>query len=532
MELIYLWVEEYKNIHKQGFNFSGRYRCKYDDVKNELTINENKEYVHIFPDNINVTAIVGKNGSGKSSVLRRLSDDLKLVKINRELIVKQEINNNLSLKEQENLTDDIEFLNLSSDFFAKEKSATITDEHANDYNLNDLAEPFFPIAKDEKLNITKYQQNIFAIIIKHYASYKSDIFTFSPTKCRLEFGNNLKTNDTELNNLINEHKLIEQQFGLFLASKYPSKGNTYEERIESAFNHISSEHMPELSYKPEGYENFLIEIKREYPSLNDDLALGDAKWFQTTISIDSLKKFFDSKKDEDFNDIFYELIQIGFVRFELFDNDEIGLFSLSQGERSIFIDNLLLYDKIKLTTKDNICLLLDEPELSMHPAWQKSYLKALIDLTSSIKDKKFHLAIATHSPFLLSDIPSENIIFLDKDRDGKCKVVDGLKDRKQTFGANIHTLLSDAFFMEDGLMGEYAKSKINELIDYLNGKESPIKDDEEAQKHIRIIGEPILKKQLQRMLDSKRLSKIDEIDMLKAQMSEIQQKIKKLEGGK
>ena len=49
---------------------------------------------------------------------------------------------------------------------------------------------------------------------------------------------------------------------------------------------------------------------------------------------------------------------------------------------------------------------------------------------------------------------------------------------------------------------------------------------------ISIIGEPILKKQLQRMLDSKRLSKIDEIDMLKAQMSEIQQKIKKLEGGK
>ena len=66
MELIYLWVEEYKNIRKQGFNFSGRYRCEYDDVENELTINENKEYVHIFPDNINVTAIVGKMGAGRA----------------------------------------------------------------------------------------------------------------------------------------------------------------------------------------------------------------------------------------------------------------------------------------------------------------------------------------------------------------------------------------------------------------------------------------------------------------------------------
>ena len=32
-----------------------------------------------------------------------------------------------------------------------------------------------------------------------------------------------------------------------------------------------------------------------------------------------------------------------------------------------------------------------------------------------------------------------------------------------TFGANIHTLLSHGFFMKDGLMGEFAKSKIEEI---------------------------------------------------------------------
>jgi len=85
MELVYLWVEEYKNIKQQGFNFSPRFTCKFHDEyeKDEngkerlkencvLEIKENSDYVNIFPENINVTAIVGENGSGKSSLLESL----------------------------------------------------------------------------------------------------------------------------------------------------------------------------------------------------------------------------------------------------------------------------------------------------------------------------------------------------------------------------------------------------------------------------------------------------------------------------
>ena len=74
MELVYLWVEEYKNIRNQGFNFSPRFECIFDENTKELTITENQNYVSIFPENINVTAIVGENGTGKSSISELLVD--------------------------------------------------------------------------------------------------------------------------------------------------------------------------------------------------------------------------------------------------------------------------------------------------------------------------------------------------------------------------------------------------------------------------------------------------------------------------
>lgn len=73
MELVYLWVEGFKNIEKQGFNFSPRFRCEYDEDTKELKIVDKDETGEFYPknffgDNINVTAIVGENGSGKSSI--------------------------------------------------------------------------------------------------------------------------------------------------------------------------------------------------------------------------------------------------------------------------------------------------------------------------------------------------------------------------------------------------------------------------------------------------------------------------------
>lgn len=78
MELIYIWLNEYKNniLKKEGLLLNERYRIDVEDYDNNLqfTVIENHNSYNIFSNNIitNVTAIVGNNGSGKTSLLESI----------------------------------------------------------------------------------------------------------------------------------------------------------------------------------------------------------------------------------------------------------------------------------------------------------------------------------------------------------------------------------------------------------------------------------------------------------------------------
>ncbi len=58
--------------------------------------------------------------------------------------------------------------------------------------------------------------------------------------------------------------------------------------------------------------------------------------------------------------------------------------------------------------------------------------------------------------------------------------------------------------MEDGLMGEFAKNKINDVYDFISNPNSKMNLTQiKAKEVIKIIGEPILKKELQYLYDEK-----------------------------
>lgn len=71
MNLVYLWVESYKCLKKQSFKFSSKYQVAFDPKLMKVTVENNDNYIDdiVYGKNIEVTAIVGENGAGKSTVL-------------------------------------------------------------------------------------------------------------------------------------------------------------------------------------------------------------------------------------------------------------------------------------------------------------------------------------------------------------------------------------------------------------------------------------------------------------------------------
>ena len=119
---------------------------------------------------------------------------------------------------------------------------------------------------------------------------------------------------------------------------------------------------------------------------------------------------------------------------------------------------------LKLITYKNINIIFDEIELYAHPDFQRCFIKDLSDSLQVINLRKNYLNIIfiTHSPFILSDIPKQNVLFLAVDEKSK-KSIPQDYNSNNTFGANVHEMLTDGFFMES-TKGEFAISKINKFL--------------------------------------------------------------------
>ena len=85
------------------------------------------------------------------------------------------------------------------------------------------------------------------------------------------------------------------------------------------------------------------------------------------------------------------------------NNDEFSLNGASSGEAH-FISNMLFLLNNLVSHKTNI-ILIDEPEISLHPKWQREYVLKIYDYFYKNDIKLF---IATHSPLIISKVQVSN----------------------------------------------------------------------------------------------------------------------------
>lgn len=201
------------------------------------------------------------------------------------------------------------------------------------------------------------------------------------------------------------------------------------------------------------------------------------------------------------------------------ENDDDSFNHLSSGEKQkIYSTSSIVYhlryldsvqEKDTLRYKyQNINLIFDEIELYYHPELQRNFIsdfRESVKRTPLLSIQNINCIFVTHSPFILSDIPHTNVLYLKTIGEPPKALPD--RHEQQTFGANIHDLLANDFYMEDGFMGEFAKNKIKDIILYLdwelnkNDKNNLAKptdkwDKISSKKVIDLIGEPMIKQNL------------------------------------
>lgn len=538
MELVYLWIEDYKNIKDQGFNFSPRYKCDYDEKNKELTITKKDAYLeNFFGENINVTAIVGENGSGKSSVLTGITNHKIIIEKNGVLYSNDfnDVNSNVSFITLDK-TKDYDIIYLDYDLV----NINQTSDYWSYYRFNIYDKNLYKRMENDTVgsmsfNIAKFQKNFYNLIIEYIRKFQANIFFFNPIEITLsDYIHPIQTKDNRfehINVLIKEvesSKLSKEKFLVFLYSQVSMQFSPKLPIIDNLAAILSNEQIILDHAKYLKLED-IKEIYSFFESLNEDKD-------KSKFKIEEFSAIYQKHKN-----IFLNLINIGYFQINFKDEEEREYSSLSHGERKLFTEMLMMYDAIIKSSNYDIFIVLDEPDLTLHPDWQKKYIDEMLKLLSNFPNKNFHLIITSHSPFILSDLPKENVIFLEKyNKDDK-----EVKDKTQQigycknstkditinpFGANIHTLLSHGFFMKDGLMGKFAKDKINKIIKNLADKSYQTTHDEKKQLLLTIssIGEEFLKSKLLDMYYKKfddELTKKMRIEELKREQKKIQKEL-------
>lgn len=144
---------------------------------------------------------------------------------------------------------------------------------------------------------------------------------------------------------------------------------------------------------------------------------------------------------------------------------KMNLEQLSSGEKQIvFRGGFCLKDKKNI---EGVLVMLDEPEISLHPEWQSKITSFYQEIFSSVGgEQTSQIFIATHSPFIIHNENRKNdkVIILKKLTTGEISV----SDENSFYGYNEKTIVEEAFKLS--LFSEKIKDVFENHIVITEGK--------------------------------------------------------------
>lgn len=140
------------------------------------------------------------------------------------------------------------------------------------------------------------------------------------------------------------------------------------------------------------------------------------------------------------------------------------------------------------TITTNSLILIDEPEISLHPNWQMKYLSFLRELFSTPEYASCHIIVATHSHFLISDLKGDSSKIIGLKRTSKEIEIVDLPVNLNTFGWSAEDVLFRVFNVKstrnhyyemvvaDLLYLLYQQNKDNNTIQLIRAKVNDLKN--------------------------------------------------------
>ena len=348
------------------------------------------ERSQLIPEKNIFSILVGKNGTGKSTLLGQLTTD-----INRDLARRRK---HIEENENHSLYDDDYPREFSRDF-PSEIIAVSTS-------------PFdkFPVSRINKVKYYTYlglrDVNSISIGLGYLSKIIGSLIDsiYKQSNQAIEIGNVLEyLGYRDEIRVILDYSVHPRQFEetLFNSNLFEE----FDKRTNPIFRKINRQYFTNA-------DNSLNErkLKRLQRTLQETFNQHfDFRNFHLTINRYGFENV--KSKQEIENLIF--LFEAGIIRLrdvvltKAKDYESYSIKEASSGEQSIILSILGIASRIK-----NSCLILiDEPEICLHPQWQETYIDILTRTFD--KFKNCHFIIATHSPLIISRLSNYNSFIVD-----------------------------------------------------------------------------------------------------------------------